>query len=135
MNPAKPVSMTNERKANAMTVTNSPERQRRIAELWSARPGMTETEVADQIDADLGVEAEAEAEGQARAEEFSRSFAAMTTCAVPGCPHGKLARTALCETHSAVLYLVEAETAAGETLPDGRRVGDWISELAARRRA
>jgi len=118
-----------------MTTTNTPERQRRIAEVWQRNQHLTEAEVHEAVDRQLAAEAVQQAEGQRWADEMAASAIALTACGVPGCGNGKTPRTGLCEAHSRVLYVIEAETAGAEPLPDGRTVRDWITDLAAERRA
>jgi hypothetical protein len=115
-----------------MTTASTRERQARITEAWARHPDLTESQVAAEVDAELAYEAEAEAERRAQAAEFTDSFVAMTACPLPGCRHGRTA-TGLCETHSLVLAVVQAERAGSDTLPDGRTVREWVTALAEER--
>lgn len=100
-----------------MTVTNTPERQRRIADLWARRPNMTHDEIVAEVDAALDAEADDRAEGEARANDLAASFVAMAlTCAACGASRLPGASTPLCVPCAAVDRALEAETAAADTI-------------------
>jgi hypothetical protein len=117
-----------------MTDIDTRERHRRVADAWARRPNATREDIERQVDQELELEAAQAAEQSARAEELSASYTGLTTCGVPHCGRARLALTGLCETHSHVLFAVEADVAGAETLPDGRTVREWVAELAAERR-
>jgi hypothetical protein len=64
-----------------MTLTDNPEKARRIADLWTRRPQLSEADVIAQVDAELAAEAEQRAEREAELRELDASFDAMSRCA------------------------------------------------------
>jgi hypothetical protein len=116
-----------------MTVTDSPERQRRIAAAWSARPGAALAEVEAAVDADLELEAAEQVEAVARAGALAESATAlMFRCAACGAIRSPSAPDALCDACRSVHVLLAGEQAAADQV-DGQSRRELVAAYRARR--
>jgi hypothetical protein len=61
-----------------MSITDNPERQKRVAVLWAAHPDWPSSKVIAEVDAQLADEDARRAEADARSKEFDDSFERMT---------------------------------------------------------
>jgi hypothetical protein len=106
-------ALRRENRRIAMSVTDSRERQRRIAAAWSADPDTELDAITAAVDADLVAEAEARAEQDARTKELDDSYNAF--CACPVC--GETAQPGrFCGKCGPVVVQVTAERAMTETV-------------------
>jgi hypothetical protein len=96
-----------------MTMTDKPERARRVADLWDRHPEMPEADVFAQVDADLAREAEERAENEAATKELTDSLAGFWSCGVCGEIAGP-ARDGLCDKCRTVVAPLVAERNAAE---------------------
>ena len=99
---------------------NTPDRSRRISALWTARPDLTETEIAARVDAELAEEATRRAESERYAQEMVDSVMRMTACGACGSPGGRWSpHSGLCERCYRVEQVILAERAAAEPIAGG----------------
>lgn len=92
-----------------MTMTDSPERARRVADLWTANPNMTEADVAAQVDAELRAEAERRAIDEAKSKEMTDSLDRFMRCVVCGEKRGLGVRDGFCDKCRSVVAQVVAD--------------------------
>jgi hypothetical protein len=117
-----------------MTV-NTVERARRISDLWSRRPDMTEAAVERQVDAQLAAEEAVAADARARADEFTASATAlMFRCGACGGTRTSSATDALCDACRAVMVVVKAERLFDEQI-DGHSRRALVEQYLAQQKA
>jgi hypothetical protein len=118
-----------------MTVTDSPARQARIAELWQRRPGVPRETIEAQVDEQLAAEEAVAAENAARAEEFAASaLGMMYVCAACRGTRSQYAADALCDSCRAVALVVQAERLFDEQI-DGHSRRDLVEQYLAQQKA
>lgn len=121
-----PVTITSKEKTMTTTTATTPELAARRAELWQRRPDLTETEVADLVDAQLEAEAAETAAGRAHAADLGAGLAALAMCPC-GAGESFGRPSGLCPACERVSAVMRAELEAAEVLADGRTRGELIA--------
>jgi hypothetical protein len=119
-----------------MSVTNTPERQRRIAQAWERDPTATLDDVVARVDADLEAEHAEETERAARADTLADSVAAFWSCRACRAAIAPGVRDGYCDRCRTAAHVLAGLAALDDRLDDGRTRRDAIeTELAARQKA
>jgi TorA maturation chaperone TorD len=118
-----------------MTMTQNPERARRVADLWTRQPSLTEAEVTAQVDAELAAEAAQQAEDRKWADEMSESYKRLTSCSVCRSESKTYRSTdGLGDACRGVVAMIRAERRATEMVGDVTRrelAEAWLDRTAS----
>jgi rubrerythrin len=117
--------------AMAKTVTESPERSRRISERWARQPEAFYAEVAAAVDEEMALEAIELERVRAEQQAISDSFTQLWSCQCCGENAGPGAQDGLCPPCRGIVAVVRAERAGSEMVRgyDRRR---WVESFLDR---
>jgi rubrerythrin len=128
--------MTDSMRHAEQMIADSPERLARIADTWRRHPDVAFDDIEALVDEELAAEQAEERERAARASELVGSAGAFWRCRACGTDIGPGIADAYCGECRAAAYLLAAEAALADVLPDGRtRRAAIEADLAARQKA
>ena len=108
-------------------MTDTRERQRRIATAWAQNPDSDVDAIAANVDAAMADEAEARAEGDAQTAAMVQSMTNMMfRCNVCGGTKSHYARDGLCDQCRFVVAQVLAERNGAEVVRDGHTRREYV---------
>ena len=109
-----------------MTMTDSRERQRRIAQRWALNPDTDVDKIAAAVDDELAAEREARAEEDAHMTGIIDSMNRMWKCSACGVNQGPYAQDGLCDECRSVAAQVAAERNGSQVVRDGITRRDYV---------